>query len=51
MLARELAERLMEKPDAEVTVNVWDGDWSEEDEVDTVIDWGTFLSIQHSTRR
>jgi hypothetical protein len=51
MLARELAELLRANPDVEVTVNVWDGDWSEEEEVDTVIDWESFVSIQHSTRR
>ena len=51
MLAKELAELLMKNPDVEVTVNVWDGDWSEENEVDQVIDWEGFVSIQHSPKR
>lgn len=51
MLAKELAQVLMQNPDAEVTVNVWDGDWSEENEVDGVLEYTTYVSIQHSRKR
>ncbi len=51
MIAKDLAAKLMENPDAEVTVQVWDGDWSDENEIESVIDWGSFVSIQHGRRR
>lgn len=51
MLARELAELLMKNPDAEATVSVWDGDYSDEHEVEGVTDWGSFISINHARKR
>ena len=52
MTARELAEKLLalSDPDVEVTVNVWDRDYSEENEVESLIDWGSFVSIQHGPK-
>ena len=50
MLARDLAEILLRNPDVEVTVAVEDGDYVDEHEIDSVTEWGSFISIQHSRK-
>lgn len=49
MKVKELRKKLKDfDPEAEVTVNVWDGDYSEENEIDGFSDYKSFVSIQHS---